>query len=111
LRAYAAELSPRIRNGEPLFFDDPALRGVSNTLGTLVPAAIVTQRILEFMFSLRPMLRAITTDFSDVPAKLNQRITTRTVAMSEVKDLGSAAAGGTTSALSISTYLLTRPNA
>lgn len=84
---YAREISARITKGEPLFFDRVPLRGVSNTLGTLV-GDIISQRTLELVFSLRPMLRAITTDFSDEPAKYNQVIQTRTVGLPTVQNLG-----------------------
>jgi hypothetical protein len=84
---YASELSPRIARGEPLFYDGPALKGVSNTLGTVV-SGIVTQRTLQLMFTRWPILRAITTDFSDEPAKVNEVITTRTIGLPTVQNLG-----------------------
>ncbi|MCU0783367.1 MAG: hypothetical protein MUF81_04820 [Verrucomicrobia bacterium] len=100
---YASEISPRIARGEPLFLGLP-LRGVTNSLGTVV-SGIVTQRTLELMFTRWPILRAITTDFSDEPAKVNEVITTRTIGLPTVQNLGgtisNAAVGDVTVTLSL----------
>lgn len=97
---YAQELSERITKGEPLFFDRPALKAITNTLGTVV-GDIVSQRTLEFMFSMRPILRAVTTDFSDEPARVNQKIVTRTIAAPVLQNLGGTVSDSTTADVSV----------
>ena len=84
---YASEIAPLLAKHEPVPFNSPALRAITNVAGTLV-GDIISQRTLELVFSIRPVLRAITTDFSDEPAKVNQVIRTRTVGLPTIQDLG-----------------------
>lgn len=71
---YLRELSGRIGAGENLIRSAPV--SASNALGTLA-TSMVAQRSLELVFSKRPMLRGVVTDFSDELANLNDTITTR----------------------------------
>lgn len=73
---------------------------MSNTLGTL-SGSLVLQRVLELVFTMRPILNRIT--FSAVDpfsgsreAKLNQTVYARTIAIPTVGNFGDAAAAVTT---------------
>ncbi len=75
---YANEIMPRIKEG-----DDIPLRG-SNSLGTLA-ATMVSIRTLELLTLQFPMLKAITTDFSDAIVSYGDTLKTRYVTIPSVQ--------------------------
>jgi len=75
---YARDISPRIAKGENVIARFPI--EASNTLGTLVNA-LVSQRTLELVYSQRPMLANVVTDFSDEVRSLNDTVKTRTIGL------------------------------
>lgn len=102
---YRKELSERVAKGEPMCFDKVPLKGVSNALGTVV-SGIVTQRTLELVFTKFPLLGAVTTDFSDQPAKYNETITTRTIGLPTVQNLGGTISNAAVSDVPVTLSLL-----
>lgn len=68
---YAADV-----RGNPGLLDLPLIG--ANSIGT-VSGTLVTQRTLEFLHFVFPVLSMITTDFSELQAQLNQTITTRSL--------------------------------
>jgi hypothetical protein len=62
----------------------------ANTLGTLV-GNIISQRTLALVYSRRPLLTGIVTDFSDAQARLNQTVYTRIIGLPSMEDFGHAA--------------------
>lgn len=100
---FARELSPRLDAGEPLPVS-LALKGAQD-VGTLA-GDLVSQRTLELVFSKRPMLGAVSADFSDDVANYNQRIYTRTVAAPTVQNLGGAVSEATDTDLELQLDLL-----
>jgi hypothetical protein len=89
IKAYASEkdyklrgklykqISARLAEG-----DDIPLSG-ANSIGTAA-GTLVTQRTLELLKFSFPVLRAIWTDFSDVPVAYNQQISTRIIGIPTV---------------------------
>lgn len=93
---YRNEIDARLNKGEIIPFGaikDRLPLDAQNTLGALV-GDIIAQRTLALVFSRRPMLKGIITDFSDAGARLNQDVYTRTVGPPTVEDfpLGAASA-------------------
>lgn len=85
---YQRELSPRFAKGENVFARlDRAALAASNTLGTLVNA-MVSQRTLELVYSYRPMLKNVVTDFSDEVKAKGDTVKTRTVGLPTMQDFG-----------------------
>lgn len=97
---YRAELSPLLQKGEPIPFHRMKLMA-SNVLGTLV-GDIISQRTLELVVTLRPMLNGIVTDLTSEQAHLGQVITVRSIGLPTVQDFG-----GTTSETADVDYDLT----
>ncbi|MHC1762916.1 MAG: phage protease [Verrucomicrobiia bacterium] len=84
---YHKEINARLDKGELIPFRDYQDRlplDAANTLGTLV-GNIISQRTLALVYSRRPMLRGIITDFSPEGARLNQNVYTRTVGLPTVQ--------------------------
>jgi len=63
---------------------------MANAFGTLASSLII-QRALELVFTERPVLREITTDFSADPVKYGQSLITRTKSVATVNDFGTGA--------------------
>lgn len=84
---YAREISPRMDAGENVLARYPV--EATNTLGTLANA-LVSQRTLELMYTKRPLLKGVVTDFSAELASLGDTIETRTVDLPTVQPFGSA---------------------
>jgi len=84
---YYKEIKPIIERGERIPWERAPVEA-ANVLGTLV-GNIIAQRILDLVVSRRPMLRNVTTDFSDQQARKGQTIYTRAVAVPAVQDFGS----------------------
>lgn len=63
----------------------------TNTLGTTAATQILVQEALDLVFTIRPILKEITTDLSDASAKQGQAIVTRTLGIPTVQNFGSAA--------------------
>ena len=99
------DLSPALDRGEPM----PLARALplkgAQDVGTLA-GDLVSQRTLELVFSKRPMLGAVSADFSDEVANYNQKIYTRTVAAPTVVNLGGAVSEATDTDLELQLDLL-----
>lgn len=85
---YRADIAKRIDAGENVLARYPV--EATNVLGTLANA-IVSQRVLELMYSKRPMLRGVVTDFSDEVKSLNDTVKTRTIGLPTMQNFGTAA--------------------
>jgi len=90
---YHKEIKPLLDKGERIPWERHPVEA-ANVLGTLV-GNIIAQRILDLVVSRRPMLRNVTTDFSDQPARKGQTIYTRAVGLPQVVDFGSTTASDT----------------
>ncbi|MHC1762795.1 MAG: phage protease [Verrucomicrobiia bacterium] len=91
---YRQEIDARLNKGEIIPFgalQDRLPLDAQNSLGTLV-GNIISQRTLALVYSRRPMLKAVFTDFSDAGACLNQNVYTRTIGMPTVQDFPAGAA-------------------
>ena len=84
---YYREFKPLLDKGERIPFERYPVEA-ANTLGTMI-GNLIAQRILDLVYSRRPMLANVTTDFSDEPARKGQAIYTRTVAIPSAQDFGS----------------------
>ena len=91
---YRKEIDARLNKGEIIPFGAIHSRlplDAQNTLGALV-GDIISQRTLALVYSRRPMLKGVFTDFSDAGAALNQDVYTRTIGMPTVEDFPAGAA-------------------
>jgi len=71
-----------------------------NSLGTL-QASIIVQKALDLVFTKRPELSMISTDFSSANAALNQAVISRLVTIPTVNAFGTGATGATTTDVSV----------
>ncbi len=86
---YRKELDPILAKGERIPFERLAPIQAANTLGALV-GNIISQRALALVYSRRPALLNVVTDFSDEQARLNQTVYTRTIGLPTVQNFGGA---------------------
>jgi hypothetical protein len=98
---YREAIEARLAAGEVLNFG--ALQGklpitASNSLGTLV-GNIISQRTLALVYSKRPLLKGILTDFSDTGARLNQVVYTRKIGIPSMTNFGAGASDSSDSDL------------
>jgi hypothetical protein len=85
---YHREIKPMLDKGENVLARAGRIPfEASNTLGTLVNA-LVSQRTLELVTSLRPMLKGVVTDFSDEVKSLGDTVKTRTIGLPTVQTFG-----------------------
>jgi hypothetical protein len=75
------KLNPVVMDGVPI--------QAANALGTLV-GNIISQRTLALIYSRRPFLLNVVTDFSSEQARLNQTVYTRTIGLPTVQNFGTA---------------------
>lgn len=87
---YRKELSPILAKGESIAFGRSQGLFAANVLGALV-GDIISQRTLELVVTLRPMLQGIVTDFTSDQAHLDQEIQSRAIGLPTVQNFGSAA--------------------
>lgn len=71
-----------------------------NSLGTL-QASIIVQKALDLVYTMRPELNMISTDFSSANANLNQAVISRLVTIPTVNNFGTGASTATTTDVSV----------
>lgn len=85
---YAREIKPRIEKGENVLARANRIpMEASNALGTLVNA-LVSQRTLDLVYSARPQLKGVVTDFSDEVKSVGDTVKTRTLGLPTMQNFG-----------------------